>query len=153
MQAVWTERGVTFGFKLLEPEPDKIRAVSTVHDQSVFGDDCIEIFLDVTGERRRYYQVVANVLGTIYDGTADGAEWNAAGAKAVAARGPDFWSLEVYVPFTDFPERPDVRIGSAWYANFTRSRFVKGWELQRWSTLGKPSNHDFTAFGRLRFVE
>ena len=82
VQAVWTDTGVTFGFKLAEPEMDKLKAKCTRHDQDVYGDDCVEMFLDISGERRKYYQIVANALGTIYDGTAEGYDWNAAGTKA-----------------------------------------------------------------------
>lgn len=153
VQAVWTDTGVTFGFKLTEPEVDKIKATCTRHDQDVYGDDCIELFLDVSGQRKRYYQVVANSLGTIYDGTAEGGEWNATGAKAVACKGKDFWSLEVFVPFSDFPEKLQVKVGAVWYANFMRSRYREKMEIQRWSTLYRPSNHDFSAFGKVRFVE
>ncbi|NLO73155.1 MAG: DUF4838 domain-containing protein, partial [candidate division WS1 bacterium] len=153
VQAVWTPQGVTFGFKLQEPDIDNIRALRAEHDQAIYADDCIEIFLDITGERRRYYQIVANSLGAIYDGTAEGAAWNAAGTKAAAHREDDHWSLEVHVPFSDFEDAPAVQIGSVWYANFTRSRWVPGFELQRWSTLLRPSNHDFSAFGKVRFVE
>lgn len=153
VQAVWTDQGVTFGFKLLEPDVASIRASRLEHDQDVYADDCIEMFLDVSGERRKFYQIVANSLGTIYDGGTGGAAWNSTGTKAAAARDEGVWSLEVFVPFADFEGAPPVKIGSIWRANFTRSRWVPTFELQRWSTLLRPSNHDFTAFGTLRFVE
>ncbi len=153
VQGVWTEQGVTFAFRLLEPDIASIKAACTVHDQDVYGDDCIEIFLDVEGKRSKYYQIVANSLGALYDGTAAGKEWNTAGTRAAACKDKDFWTLEVFVPFSDFPEKPQVKIGSVWYGNFCRSRWGKGFELQRWSTLKRPSNLDFSAFGKLRFVE
>ena len=71
----------------------------------------------------------------------------------MAWKGKDFWSLEVFVPFGDFPEKPAVKIGSVWYANFVRDRYHGKMELQRWSTLYDPSNLNFSAFGKLRFVE
>ena len=153
IQAVWTDTGVTFGFKLTEPEVDKIKATCTKHDQAVYGDDSIELFLDVSGKRRKYYQIVVNSLGTIYDGTAEGKDWNAINIKAATHKGKDFWSLEVFVPFSDFLDIPKVKIGSVWYANFMRERYRKKWELQRWSTLYGKSNLNFSAFGKLRFVE
>lgn len=153
VQAVWTDTGVTFGFKLTEPDVDKIKATCTRHDQDVYGDDSIEMFLDISGERKKYYQIVANSLGAIYDGTAEGKDWNANNAKAVAYKGKDFWSLEIFVPFSGFSEKPEVKIGSVWYANFMRERYREKWELQRWSTLYGQSNLNFSAFGKLRFVE
>jgi hypothetical protein len=154
VQAVWTDEGVVFGFKLLEPAIAAIRATRTQHDQDVFWDDCIELFLDVDGRREKYCQIVTNSRGVLYDGTANGGDWNAAGARAAAHKDRDFWSLEVFVPYADFPGTPHVKVGTVWYANFCRSRFAGGGhELQRWSTLKRPSNLDFSAFGKLRFVE
>ena len=153
VQAVWTDEGVTFGFKLTEPDMAHIRALTTEHDQDVYADDCIEMFLDPQGQRRKYYQIVANSHGAIYDGTAEGAQWNAKGTEAVAMREDGYWTLEIHVPFSDFPDAAPTKIGSVWYANFTRSRWTPGFELQRWSTLGRQSNHDFSAFGAVRFVE
>jgi hypothetical protein len=154
VQAVWTEQGVIFGFKLLEPEINSLRATRSQHDQDVFGDDCIELFLDVEGRREKYHQIVVNSRGAVYDGTANGAEWDSAGIRVGAFKDGDYWSLEIYVPFADFQGMPQVKTGGIWYANFCRSRLAgKAFQLQRWSTLNRPSNHDFSAFGKLRFVE
>jgi hypothetical protein len=153
VQAVWTEKGVTFGFRLTEPELDKIRAKCTAHDSDVYSDDCVEMFLDVAGERSGYSQMVINSLGTVFDRSSESEEWNAEGLTAVAAKDKDYWSLEVYVPFSAFKNCPTIKIGSVWYGNFTRSRYVGKFELQRWNTLFEASNLSFNAFGKLRFVE
>lgn len=154
VQAVWTEQGVIFGFKLLEPDVTRIKASFSQHDQDIYFDDCVEIFLDVEGRRSKYYQIIANSVGALYDGTAAGKEWNAEGAKAVVHKDKDFWSIEVFVPFSDFPEKPQVKIGSVWYGNFCRTRYMHPEPtIQRWSTLKRYSNLDFSAFGKLRFVE
>ena len=88
------------------------------------------------------------------DGTAAGAEWNAPGIQAAAHLDKDFWSLEVLIPYADFPGKPQVKVGNVWYANFCRSRYSgQAVQIQRWSTLKRPSNHDFSAFGKMRFVE
>lgn len=154
VQAVWTDQGVVFGFMLREPAVAAIRATRTRHDQDVYSDDCIELFLDVDGRREKYHQLVTNSLGAVYDGTASGAEWNSSGTRAVAHKDRTFWSLEILVPFADFPAHSRPRVGTLWYANFCRSRFAGGGQqLQRWSTLKRPSNLDFSAFGQLRFGE
>jgi hypothetical protein len=154
VQAVWTDTGVTFGFRLVEPEIGKLSTKRTVHDQDVYGDDCIEIFLDVEAQRENYYQVVANAIGAIYDGSRVHKDWSAPGARAAGFTGQDYWTLEVYIPYADFKEPIAVKTGSAWFGNFMRTRTVTGKnELQRWSTLFRGSNHDFSAFGLLKFVE
>lgn len=153
VQAVWTDKGVTFGFRLTEPEMDKIKAKCTAHDSDVYSDDCVEMFLDVTGERAGYSQLVINSLGTVFDRSSELEEWNAEGLTAVAAKDKDYWSLEVYVPFSAFKNCPTIKIGSVWYGNFTRTRTVGKVQLQRWNTLFEASNLSFNAFGKLRFVE
>ena len=154
VQAVWTDKGVTFGLRLTEAEMDKIKAKCTARDSDVYSDDSVELFLDVTGERSGYAQLVVNSLGTVFDRSSEAEDWNAEGITAVAAKDKDAWSLEVYVPFSAFKNCPPIKIGSIWYGNFTRSRMAgKVAELQRWNTLFEPSNLSFNAFGKLRFVE
>jgi hypothetical protein len=153
VQGVWTDKGVTFGFRLTEPEMEKIKAKCTTRDSDVYLDDCIEIFLDVTGERSGYCQVVVNSLGTVFDRSSDSEEWNAEGVKTAVDKGKDFWTMEVYLPFSAFKNCPPIKIGSLWYGNFTRSRYTGKFELQRWNTLFEASNLSFNAFGKLRFVE
>jgi len=155
VQGVWTERGITLGFRLTEPNIGKLRAQRTARDQDVFWDDCIEMFLDISGKRASYYQIVLNSIGTIFDRHSQtGSEWNGEGMKVAAHVGKDFWSLEVFIPYGAFTEKITPKINDVWYANFTRSRFGGGkWELTRWSTKYRASNLDFSAFGKLKFVE
>ena len=131
----------------------KIVAKRTVRDQDVFMDDAIEMFLDVEGKRSSYCQVVVNSLGAVYDGHGVDGDWNASGIRTGAVKGMDSWALEVYLPFADVGRNGAVKTGVTWYADFMRNRMHAGWQFQRWSTLGRPSHHDFAAFGKLKFVE
>jgi hypothetical protein len=155
VQAVWTDRGVTFAFRMTEPLVEKMRAERTVRDQDVYQDDCIEVFLDTKGERGDYYQIVVNSLGTIFDRHSQAeVAWNGEGMKATAQKGEGAWTLELFIPYTAFREKTQPKIGDVWYGNFTRSRFAgNGWQLSRWSTKHRRSNLDFSAFGKLKFVE
>lgn len=157
VQAVWTDSGVTFGFSMMEPNMDKLRANFTIRDQAVYAEDAIEIFLDVEGGRQQYHHIVSNALGTIYDGTSDmGAKWNGEGIKAVGQRHKDRWTLEVFIPYAALTKEVRPKTGTVWFGNLTRTLKAgqsKEWVLQRWSTLFRGSNHDFNAFGRMRFVE
>ncbi|HWL54453.1 MAG TPA: hypothetical protein VNQ90_18585 [Chthoniobacteraceae bacterium] len=72
------------------------------HDDPVFRDDCIEIFLDVEGRGKSYYQVVANVNGAIYDHWRDeyrrsSVRWDS-DAVAKGRYGADFYEIEVAIP-------------------------------------------------------
>jgi Domain of unknown function (DUF4838) len=153
VQAVWSADGVTFGFNMVEPHPGKMKKSFTERDQAVYAEDCIEIFIDPEAKRSDYIQVVVNSIGTIFDGKRGlGSSFNLDGIKAAGFTGKDFWSCEVYIPFKALNLK--AKTSMIWYGNFTRSRYVgKAFELQRWNTRGTATNHDFGAFGIIKFVE
>ncbi len=145
------------GVHCQEPAVDKIRAEVTRRDGAVFGDDCIEIFLippDSTllagvPEHARYFHLVANSVGTIYDEigleapTSYDGQWRAAGAK-----GPDYWELEVAIPFSELGT--SARDGAAWTGNISRARWLEK-EYTSWSPIQR-TFHDKDRFGRIVFT-
>jgi len=154
VQVVWTADGVTLGFRMDEPKIDKLVAKRTVRDQDVWWDDCIEMFLDVEGGRSSYYQIIFNSIGTTYDARMNDKSWHMKNAKVGAYKGKNFWSMEVFLPFAGLGGTPPMKPGVVWYVNFTRTRRTEEKiALQRWSTLYRASHLDFSAFGKLRFVE
>lgn len=159
VQAVWTRRGVTFGFRMTEPETDKLmRDISADSRDAVllWWNDNVELFLDVTGEQIDYYQIIVNANGAIADLHGKDASWNGEGIKATAFVGKDFWSLEVYVPYSAFPAVKEPATGVAWTGNFTRHRVTtdrSNREYQRFNTCYAVPSNDQNAFGRLPFVE
>lgn len=158
VQAVWTREGVTFGFRMAEPEPEKLaRDIGgDAHDASlIWWNDNVEIFLDVTGDRTDYYQLIVNANGSIADFHAKDDSWTAAGLKAAAFVGEDHWSLEVFVPYAAFPEAKRPATGVVWYGNFTRHRVTDrtAREYQRLNTRFAGPSNDQNAFGPLPFVE
>ncbi len=145
------------GVHCQEPAVDKIRAEVTRRDGAVFGDDCIEIFLippdstllaDVP-EHGRYFHLVTNSAGTIYDEigleapTSYDGQWRAAGAK-----GPDYWELEVAIPFSELGT--SARDGAAWTGNISRARWLEK-EYTSWSPIQR-TFHDKDRFGRIVFT-
>jgi hypothetical protein len=158
VQAVWTRRGVTFGFRMTEPEMDKLKrdiGADTRDASLIWWNDNVELFLDVLGEQTDYYQIIANANGSIADYHGKDASWNGEGIKAAAYAGPDFWSLEVYVPYSAFPAVKGPATGVAWTGNFTRHRVTdrSKREYQRFNTRYTAPSNDQNAFGRLPFVE
>ena len=98
-------------------EPD-LWATLTRHDEIVFRDHDIEVFIDPDGDTREYYEIEVNALGTVFDlylhtpyragGPADHA-WNAEGMKqGIDLRGTlndprdrdDGWSIELAIPWS-----------------------------------------------------
>ncbi len=158
LKAVWTRKGIFFGFRMHEPTPGKlkrdIRAGS--RDASlIWWNDNVEIFLDVTGERSGYYQFIVNANGAIFDSKGKDTSWTAKGLKAAGHVGKDFWSLEVYVPYSVFPDARAPGTGVEWFGNFTRHRVTdrKHREYQRLNTTFAAPSNDQNAFGPIRFVE
>lgn len=130
-------------------EMAKLQATITERDGKLFSDDVIEVFLDVAYDRFHFVQLAFNPLGTQWDGAGDGAgwlpDWN--GLWTVkTARGADFWSAEVAIPFATLGL--SAASGPVWGLNLCRERPADG-ELSCWSQTGSrfavPS-----AFGDLR---
>jgi hypothetical protein len=156
LRAVWTLDGVTFGFRMAEPAPGKLRRdIKGRDDPLAWWNDNVELFLDVAGRRRGYYQLIVNPNGAVYDGKGRDTTWTCKGLKTAAHVGSDFWSLEVYVPYAAFPDATRPGTGVVWYGNFTRHRVAdrKPREYQRLNTTYEPGSHNMMAFGPIRFVE
>ncbi len=113
------------GIKCQEPSMDQLKADVTERDGKVHGDDCVEIMIDSTGDRTEYYHLTVNPLGTLYDaqmrqgGHVRALQWDCDWQAAVA-RGEDFWTVEIAVPFVQL-ELTDASRGD-WALNVTRER-------------------------------
>jgi Domain of unknown function (DUF4838)/Carbohydrate family 9 binding domain-like len=126
VKAVWTADGVTFGFRLTEPTPDRIERALKGHDDSMlWWDDNIELLFDVTGKNEgEFYHFIINANNAVADARGKDFSWNAEGVKTATFLGKDFWSMEVFVPYKAFPEaaRPGPGKVVTWHGNFTRHR-------------------------------
>ncbi len=158
VRAVWTRRGITFGFHMLEPTPDKLKrdiGKNSRDEPLIWWNDNVEIFLDVTGQRSSYYQFIVTANTAILDSNGKDKSWTAQGLKTATHIGKDFWSLEVFVPYSTFKDAVLPGTGVEWYGNFTRHRVTDktNIEYQRLSTkLSGPSN-DQNAFVPIKFIE
>ena len=170
VQGVWTPEGITFGFHMVEPTPQLLETKNGGHDNgSVWWDDCIEIFLDVTGKSEgEFYQFIVNPQGNYWDSKLKDTTWECPGFRAKAHRGTDSWSLEVFLPYAAFPEarRPGSGTHTAWTGNFTRHRVAdRGLkstkppqegsvrEYQRMNTTGATASDNLADFAAIKFVE
>lgn len=154
VQAVWTPEGVTFGLTFEEPHPDQLVASATVYNQKdIWWEDCAELFVDVQGQRSSFEHIIANSLGTLWDGGKPGIK----GMKVGIHKGTDRWTIELHIPTEGLSYVPGLvkpHTGAVWYGNFVRNRQRGGKpNYQRWNSLGRANHSDFAAFGRLRFVE
>jgi len=148
------DRGLVVGIECDEAQIGSLRAQATEHDGLVFGDDCVEIFLNATGEGRYYQHFVINTLGIWYDddsadyGLVHSRLWDCdIEAAAHADVGASKWTVEVRIPFAALPSRGTP--GEAWLLNIARERYAGGaQELSTWSPLSG-NFHQPRLFGRL----
>ncbi|MBI2193611.1 MAG: DUF4838 domain-containing protein [Planctomycetes bacterium] len=156
LKAVWNKDGVTFGFRMAEPHPEQlVRNIGGGDDSLAWWNDNVELFLDVTGERIGFYQFIINPNAAVYDSAGGDLAWSCSGLKTQAYVGPDFWSLEVFVPFSAWKKAVPAAGGVVWYGNFTRHRISDGKprEYQRLNTTYDGPSNNMMAFGPIRFVK
>jgi len=151
-------------------------------DEPLYEAEVVEVFLSPTRDVRRYYEFEVSPRGVVFDARVHSPErdrasmqvdlsWNCPGLAAtvhadgaVHSRPPDqgvrlgttrWWSAELAIPFTAFPEAGTPRPGTEWRANFYRIDRADPPEFSAWSPTGR-SPADFHVpdrFGTLRFVE
>jgi len=170
VRAVWTADGVTFGFEMHEPTPHLIETVHGGHDNGLlWWDDNVEILVDVTGKSEgEFYHFIVNADGDYWDSKLKDTTWECPGFRATTHRGKDSWSLEVFLPYTAFPEgvKPGSGTDTAWTGNFTRHRVAdRGLksqkppqegstrEYQRMNTTGSGTSDNLADFAPIKFIE
>ncbi len=148
-------KNLTFLFDCEEPSFDKTVAVVRKQDESdIWKDNSIEIFLNPSGDRKNYYQLMVNSKGSLTDHSAVSfggsssmdSKWDSK-AKVTIQPSEKGWKAEVIVPkdrLGQFNEKGFV-------ANFTRSRIVEGCkpELYTWSPFLKRGFVELENFGTL----
>ena len=108
-------------FKCNEPRMDKLKTTyfhAEEHDNSIWQDDCVEIFIAPwTGLSRPYYQFVINSAGVSYDAFAGNPFWDCKFERKVH-KSTDGWSIELAIPFENFGFTP--KGGESWLFAFSR---------------------------------
>ena len=111
-----------------------------------FMDDCVEIYIDPTLDRKTYYQIVLNPGDGIYDGKGISAAWTGE-FTSKTGRETDAWTVELAVPWKtigcDAP-KPGTKMGF----NVARSRLPDPSEVTQWSPTFA-GHHVPTQFGTL----
>ena len=167
VQGVWTPDGITFGFHMAEPTPQLLETKHGGHDNgTIWWDDCVELFIDVTGKSEgEFYQFIFNPNCDYWDSKLKDTSWEIKGHKAAAQRGEDFWSLEVYLPYSAFPEaaKPGSGTDTVWTGNFMRHRVADSRkkdrqpgsvrEYTRMNTTGSGSSANLADFAPIKFIE
>jgi hypothetical protein len=170
VKAVWTTDGITFGFRMTEPTPERLeRGIKSRDDSMAWWDDNVELLFDVTGKNvGQFYHFIINANAALWDAKEKDSSWNIEGLKTKAFVGKDFWTLEVYVPYAAFPEaaRPGSGTNTVWHGSFTRHRVAdmgltprfKSFpgsqrEYQRMNTTYAPPSNNLSDFAPIVFRE
>ncbi len=142
---------------------DQVVATYLGHDQPLYEEDVVEVFL-APETLTRYYEIEVNPLGTTFDARIDSPDgvrktmsvdlsWECARLFAAVRRVPAKTEIMVRIPFACIGRVPSK--GTTWSGNFfriDRSR-AHGDEFSAWQpTLKNPADfHVTAAFGRLLF--
>lgn len=172
IKAVWTTEGITFAFKMTEPTPARLCVDNGGHDNgTIWWDDNVELLLDPSGKQLGlYYHFIINADGNYWDSRLKDTTFECSNFKTKAFRGPDYWSLEVFLPYASFPEavKPGSGTHTKWAGNFTRHRVADNGlnppndrlpdpdnvrEYQRMNTTGASSSDNLADFSTIEFIE
>lgn len=151
------DRNLYYAVVCDEPDMDKLKADADQRDKGVWGDDCVELMLDVTGFRNEYAHIIVNARGTVFDsmrsegGNRNDEAWDA-DIQVATQRGKDQWTVELAIPLAD--------LGLGWHSNrrpwnmlAARARRTQG-DQQLYTHI--PNNgafHEPKTFGPLELKE
>ncbi len=134
-----------------DPNPDQVTTTAPGHDQDVWKDDEIEIFIEpALAGTQPYYHIMINAANTTQDSETGGIEgaWEPALESAVQIEA-DAWVVEIKIPFADLGES-SAPVGAQWGWNFNR-HIMSGVDMWvAWSTTGA-GFHTPERFGVLTF--
>ena len=144
-------------FRCMEPEMKNIVAVNRKFDDTnIWQDNSVEIFLNPSGDRKHYYQILVNSLGKVADcmNTKHGRnfthnwKWNS-DAKVRISPVKGGFETEVRIPLANLGKINKKRFP----VNFNRNRIVKDKKdievLYTWSNQLQHGFHDLQNFGTM----
>lgn len=134
------------------PNPEDLLADIRDHDGQVWNDDCIELFIDPTNQRKKYGHIQINSIGTTADamGSLDDQDSGWDPELQLAAKvDKKAWVLEIVIPFSELGVE-DGQVNRVWAANFNRMAYLlTGTEDTAWSPTGSTNSHVPEKFGVL----
>ncbi|MBU0714532.1 MAG: hypothetical protein KJ964_04165 [Verrucomicrobia bacterium] len=142
--------------ELLESQMPFLRKIRTIRNDSVWTDDCLEIFIDPGFTQKDYYQLVINPLGTQQDTLSSKLDRASSVGKetldweARTSLQKDRWITEVTIPWRLLDANPP-QAGEIWGFNLCREERPNK-ELSYWNNCGshfhQPDRFGLISFGR-----
>ncbi len=129
----------------------KLTAKPAPHDSKIYGDDCVEVFLDPRHDRKTYYHLIVNAAGAIYDEKDKPNEPKSWDGDWTAEVNEDtyYWSAFITIPFKMLGIRAP-KDGAVWGMNFVRNA-PGHMERGTWAHTGS-SFHSPDRFGEIVFA-
>lgn len=156
VKALRSEYNLYLAFDCKEPNLDQAVAVMReIDDKKMYTDSSVEIFLNPSGDRKIYYQIMVNMLGCLSDikagktGSASDRDWTwKSDAIVKVGRSNDGWTAELAIPLKNL----DAINPKGFPANFVRNRVLNnGSSSYTWSPYLKNGFHEIDNFGSLLF--
>ena len=155
---IWkTATDLNFRFRCEEPRMSDIAAMKhEPDDKEIWKDSSVEIFLNPSGDRKLYYQIIVNTEGCVMDQKIqslgqkrnEDIVWNS-GAKVQIEKQEKAWIATVSIPLKNLPD-----MKNEFPANFARNRILSGESdyetLYYWGPFAK-GFHDLENYGILTF--
>ena len=169
MRMLWDDDNLYVSAVLEEPD---VKAAVSRRDDIVYHDNDFEVFLNPYGDKRLYYELEVNALGTVMDllmekpyseGGTYVMTWDFPGLEiAVKVQGTlnrsddtdTGWSVEMKIPFAGLSRGgEDPLKHKVWRANFSRVEWLtRPEENWVWAPTGVVDIHHPLRWGYLRFV-
>lgn len=132
VRITYDDSGLYFAFHCLDPEPAKVRATLSRHDQ-LFNDDWVGLSLDAIGNGQQSYDLFVNPLGVqgdILNSTTEGENsapdwvWDSAGRAT-----SEGYDVELRVPWKNFrfTSGHDVRMRVLFWRRVSRIGMSASW--------------------------
>lgn len=123
-KALFTLEGITFGIRMTEPHPDKLkREIKTNDNGLTYWDDCLELFLDSTGKNEGLFvQILANANGAVQVINNGLGPCKPEDVKTKSSLDKDCWFMEIFVPYAALSKEARGGTGTKWTIQMTRNR-------------------------------
>lgn len=162
VRLLYDDQNLYIGAALDEPAGYQRKTESEGHDQQVWADDALEVFLSPGPDSKTYFHVCVNSAGAVYDAYKDAdavspgdPAWNC-GAIVKAASGKNGWQFEMAIPWTSL-KGFRMKSGQAFAANFCRqmrSGAMQASKNSSWSRIeGRSDFHRPEVFQKVMFSD
>ena len=163
---LWDDQALYVGWTCRDR---RIQSTYRRHDDELWNQDVVEVFLDPGGNGRGYYELQVSPAGVVFDSYLPRYRQNQNGwsSEMVAAARVDgtlnegedddrAWSAEMKIPLARIEGGPHTppEVGDQWRANLFRLDLAPGERSARgaaWSPPMRPDFHQTKRFGKIRF--